>query len=208
MVRDGLLFEHSRAEQIMGMSAPVQHWTADRVRALIDESRPWPRYEFVDGALLVTPAPRPVHQAAVGELHRRLADFIDRVQLAAAVFVSPADLELVSDTIVQPDVFVAPLGPRETLPDWTLVHSLLLTIEIVSPSSAHHDRTAKRRFFTQVADVREYWVVDLEARLIERWMHGEDQSTMHNDRIDWTPLGAGETLTIQLPELFKRVWRE
>jgi hypothetical protein len=39
------------------MFAPAQPWTAHRVRALIDESRPWPRYELIDGELLVTPAP-------------------------------------------------------------------------------------------------------------------------------------------------------
>ena len=49
----------SHREQIVSMPALRRHrWTADEVRRLIDE-RPGmsPRYELVDGELLVTPAP-------------------------------------------------------------------------------------------------------------------------------------------------------
>ena len=51
----------------MGMPAPL-YYTADMVRDLIDENRPWPRYELVYGDLLVSPAPRPLHQLIVGHL--------------------------------------------------------------------------------------------------------------------------------------------
>ena len=51
----------------MGMAAPLYH-TAEMVRALIDETRHWPRYETVYGELLVTPAPRLWHQEVVARL--------------------------------------------------------------------------------------------------------------------------------------------
>jgi Uma2 family endonuclease len=190
------------------MFAPAQPWTAHRVRALIDESRPWPRYELIDGELLVTPAPRLVHQAAVGELFRALANFADRERLPVSVFTSPADLELVPNTIVQPDVFVVPVAPDSPLPDWTHIHALTLAVEVISPSSARHDRTTKRRFFTQRADVAEYWLVDLEARVVERWLHGDARPTVHDDVVEWKPSTVREPLAIHLPAFFKRVWRD
>jgi hypothetical protein len=50
------------------MPASARRWTAADVRELTDESRPWPRYEVIDGELLVTPSPRPLHQFAANEL--------------------------------------------------------------------------------------------------------------------------------------------
>lgn len=96
-----------RAEHTMGMPAYCRRWTTAEVRELSDESRHWPRYERIDGELLVTPAPRPVHQIAVGTLFRIIADYVDgeRVGLTLA---SPADLELEAGSVTQPDIFVVP----------------------------------------------------------------------------------------------------
>src|SRR5437899_8577511 len=48
------------------------------------------------------------------------------------------------------------------------VTTLLLAIEVLSPSSRTRDRVIKRRFLQRVA-VPEYWVVDRTHRLVERW---------------------------------------
>ena len=42
------------AEHSMVMPAIRRRWSVADVRALTDESRPWPRYELIDGELLVT----------------------------------------------------------------------------------------------------------------------------------------------------------
>src|SRR5687767_3144569 len=92
----------------MGMPALSKHrWTAADVRALMDTSRHWPRYELLDGELRVTNAPTLAHQWAVTELVRRLGDYCDREGIGMAL-VSPADIELVPESIMQPDVFVVP----------------------------------------------------------------------------------------------------
>ena len=57
------------AEQIMGMPAVDRRWTAREVRALIEKNPlHTPRYELVDGELLVTPSPGFPHQRAVTRL--------------------------------------------------------------------------------------------------------------------------------------------
>ncbi|GAB1344625.1 hypothetical protein [Gemmatimonas sp.] len=47
----------------------------------------------------------------------------------------------------------------------------------------------------------EYWIVELEARLVERWMPGADRPFIHTVSIAWTPDGA-EALERSLPPLF------
>src|SRR6185503_19102091 len=92
----------------MGMPAIRRRWTTDDVRALMDESRAWPRYELIGGELLVTPAPGFIHQIAVTALLGVLTPYVRREDIGVAL-PSPADLELRLGEITQPDVFVVPL---------------------------------------------------------------------------------------------------
>lgn len=178
------------------------------MRDLIQEDRAWPRYELIDGELLVTPTPAKAHQRAVGQLILTLAVYIQSAGFPYEVFASPADLELERGTIVQPDVFVAPLPKGGEADEWASVRRLLLAVEILSPSTARYDRTVKRRFFVERVDVAEYWIVDLDARVVERWRHGETQARVDDERIEWQPAAAPEPLVIDLPLLFARIRRD
>lgn len=196
----------------MGMPAIHRHWTTADVRALMDESRPWPRYELVGGQLLVTPAPGVIHQVAVLELARIIADYVDREQLGITL-TSPADIELVPGTITQPDIFVVPerlLPDAEVSPAWPDITALLLSVEIISPSSARSDRVEKRDSYLD-AGVPEYWIVDLEARIIERWTPNRPTPRLELARLEWLPEGAESPLVLDVRELMALIysrWRK
>ena len=186
----------------MSMPVPQRRWTAEEVRVLMDETRPAPRYELIDGELLVTPAPGPKHQMAAALLWRKLQDYLQPRRLGTA-YVSPADIELAPGTIVQPDVFVVPPG-QAPLERWSEVHYLLLAAEILSPSSARHDRVSKPRFF-RAQHVPEYWLVDLDARVIERADPDRDPMIVVDDRLEWLPEGAREPFVMSVPEYFASI---
>lgn len=190
----------------MVMPAIRRRWTAADVRALTSEERAWPRYELIDGELLVTPAPRNSHQLAVGEVHALLHAYLERVPVGIAA-TSPWDLELKPDTIVQPDVFVIPAdtpNARE-IRAWTDATSLLLAVEVLSPSSLRTDRITKRDFYL-ANGVEEYWIIDLDARVFERWRASSETPQILRDRIIWSPAGR-DPLTIDLPDWFARIDR-
>jgi Uma2 family endonuclease len=175
-----------------------RYWTADDVRALPDDGN---RYECIDGALLVTPAPRWVHQRAVQELALRLHAFV-RAHTLGHLFFTDADLELEPRTLVQPDVFVARVhGHAEPPYDWPDVASLLLAIEVLSPSTKHRDRTVKREFYQRVG-VGEYWVVDVDARRVERWRAADTEPEILTEELRWAPNGASAPLVLNLREYF------
>jgi Uma2 family endonuclease len=201
------LFPFRRAEQIMGMPASSKrHWTPSEVRALMDDSRPWPRYELIAGELVVTPAPGFRHQLVVLELARILADYCDREHVGVVV-TSPSDLELVAGTITQPDIFVVPfdvLPDDEDLSTWSVVTSLHLAVEVISPSSARTDRVDKRELYLE-ARVTEYWVVDVDARMIERWLKDRETPTVAREELTWHPDDAANALRIDLPAFFTTV---
>ena len=183
----------------MGMPQTEQRWTADNVRALPDDGN---RYECVDGELLVTPAPRFAHQRAVRDLARRLHSYLDKHSFGEMLF-SPADIEFDPHTLVQPDIFVFPIETGRRIESWRDIGHLLLAVEVLSPSSARADRMVKRRAY-QRSGVPEYWVVDLDARLVERWRPGDERPEVLSETLEWTPLPA-VSARLDLPTLFARV---
>src|SRR5205823_7964963 len=75
------LLSKRRADQIMGMPAfndrMARRWAAREVRQLIAESPlATPRYELVDGELLVTPSPNWPHQRAIAIRVRELGQYL------------------------------------------------------------------------------------------------------------------------------------
>lgn len=186
----------------MGMAASHFH-TADMVRALIDETRHWPRYETVHGELLVTSAPRPWHQEVVFRLARALIGYVEREAPDAHVFLSPADISWGPDTLVQPDVFVVPLAAARTL-DWAHMRTLLLAAEVLSPSSVRADRFTKRRLY-QEQGIPLYWAIDADERMAEVWTPDDRFPRPERDALVWTPPGATAPFSLALEALLAAV---
>ena len=199
IVADAALHSFSRAEHIMGMPASQRRWTPDEVRALMDETRPAPRYELIDGELLVTPSPGSPHQAVVGVLYAILRAYVDTHGLGR-VFLSPADLELRPGQITQPDVFVVPPGVRPGR-RWRGVRALTLAVEVLSEGSRRHDRLTKRHHYQDVA-VAEYWIVDIDGGVVERWRPTDDRPQINAGVISWQPDGHLPELVIDLARLW------
>jgi Uma2 family endonuclease len=182
----------------MGMAAPT-YYTADMVRALPDDGK---RYETVHGELLVTPAPRLLHQEVVMRLAVALRAYTARSGVGH-VLASPADISWGPDTLVQPDVFVVPLEEARTM-DWTRLKNLLLAIEVLSPSSSRADRFIKRRLYQEVG-VSLYWIVDADAATIETWSPEIAFPRVERERVSWQPAGAAEPFSLALADLFRPI---
>jgi Uma2 family endonuclease len=187
----------------MPQTHPVQgEWTVEEMWRLPDDGN---RYEVIDGVLYVTPSPTDEHQDAVGVLFARLRQYLSPYAVAW-VRVAPADVRFGSKRGVQPDVYVAPLVNGRRPHGWQEITHLLLAVEVLSPSTAATDRGVKRRFYQQHAD--EYWIVDLDARLIERWRPGDERPEILDGTLAWQPAGADAPLTVDLPAFFREVWAE
>lgn len=203
MMRRAELHYSIYASHIMGMPAvQKRRWSAADVRALMDDARAWPRYELLDGELLVTNAPSVAHQIAVAELLTRLGSFCEMHQVGL-VLASPADLELRPESITQPDLFVV---PTELIPDaeplrWSDVTALRLAVEVLSPSTMRADRVQKRDFYMS-ARVEEYWIVDLDGRLFERWTPASTRPEILRDELRWQAEGCAAAFQLEIPAFF------
>lgn len=189
----------------MGMPAEARrHWTAHEVAEMQQEDCAFPRFELVDGDLLVTPSPFGPHQGVVGELYFLIANYLRRND-GLKVWLSPADIRLEPETIVQPDIFVAPRVDMRA-EGWRAIKSLVLAIEVLSEGSLKHDRSIKRRFY-QGLGVSQYWIVDVDHRCVECWRPRDKTATVHADRLEWLPPGATSPLIIAVPAMFAEALR-
>jgi Uma2 family endonuclease len=190
----------------MTMPAVKRRWTAREVRQLI-EANPLqtPRYELVDGELLATPSPNWPHQVAVALLLNSLLDYLGHNPVGRAL-TSPFDVELEPELLVQPDVLVVPQHEARRLLTEMPARELLVAAEVLSPSSGRHDRVTKRKPYQR--HVPEYWIVDLDARLVERWTSPDERPEVLTQRLTWHPIGASESFGLDLHRYFVEIFDE
>ena len=196
------------AEHIMAMPAlDSRRWTAAEVRQLTaDNPMLTPRYELVDGELLVTPSPGAPHQRTVAALYRALYAFL-QVTRMGEVYFSPSDVELEPEFVTQPDLFVLSRAEsarvrKEGFP----VYGVLLAVEVVSPSSGRHDRVRKRPGYQKHAT--EYWIVDPDARLFERWRGADERPEISATLFSWQPADDVPAFVLDLDVFFNDVFSD
>jgi Uma2 family endonuclease len=144
--------------------------------------------ELWDGQLVMSPAPSFFHQEVVDRFHDRLKAWV-RAHRLGKTAVAPLDMVLTPRRAVQPDVvFVA--NERLDIIGERLEGAADLVVEVISPGTRHRDRLEKRDLYEQHG-VREYWLVDPEARtvdvlflergtyqLVGRWVEGQAASRL------------------------------
>jgi Uma2 family endonuclease len=111
------------------------------------------RYELIDGMLIVSPAPSWPHQEMGATAYVVLRAACPREY---RVMIAPFALQMANDSEVQPDVLVTrytDLTPK------ILPVAPLLAVEVLSHSTALHDRNTKKAYYARIG-VPAYWLLD------------------------------------------------
>lgn len=138
-------------------------WTYEDYKRLPDDA--W-RYEVIEGALFMSPAPRPKHQEVGFNLKLALGGFVKAKGLGK-VLDAPIDVRLgeLADP-VQPDILFIRHDRLDIIKDGWIEGAPDLIVEILSPGNWLDDRRTKYRVYA-TAGVSEYWIVDPDRRQIE-----------------------------------------
>jgi Uma2 family endonuclease len=165
------------------MAMPAINPLVTTIEALLGLPGDGLRHELLEGEHVVTPAPAYRHQDVLMRLVFCLADGL-RGREDLKLLASPADITLGPRTLVQPDLFVIRIDPAKPPASWREIGVPVLAIEVLSPGTASRDRGKKRRIYQQ-AGVAEYWIVDTDAELIERWRPGDTRPEILSEWLDW-----------------------
>jgi Uma2 family endonuclease len=148
---------------------------------------------LIDGELVVTPSPIPIHQIICSNIVYALERIV-REQRLGRVLAAPVDIRFTPDNVLIPDIiFIARdrlhvVGPKtvDAPPD--------LVVEILSPGTRQRDLTVKRDLYMQFG-VREYWVVDPAARTFTVY------ERVGNGYRSVPPMKGGAIQSVVLPSL-------
>ena len=132
------------------------------------------RIELLDGAPVMMASPSRVHQEISMEISRQLANFLEgkkcrvyAAPFAVRLFEKEKDAPEDVDTVVEPDISV--VCDTNKLDEHGCKGAPDMIVEILSPSTARHDRLIKLGEY-QRAGVREYWIVSPDEKTVQTYL--------------------------------------
>ena len=162
------------------------------------------KYEVLDGELIMSPSPSPVHQNILLNLATILKLFVEQNDLGK-IFIAPCDVVLSEYDVVQPDIIFIAKQNEHIIGESHIHGSPDLIVEIFSPHSVKFDCDIKRKIYSRHC-IQEYWMVDPTAQKVQvlRLQQGSLRLTMElssNDTLN-SPFFPG--LNIKLQDIFSK----
>ena len=157
-------------------------------------------YQLINGSLVMSPAPALQHQRIVAYLYRSLYACIG---YGGEVLFSPIDVKLSDTDVLQPDLVFVAQERLNIIGEQVIDGAPDLVMEVLSPSTAHHDLTTKKRLY-EMHGVHEYWVVDPKSRTVEIHTRTDTGFIQHQRRVDSGTATSAlvEGLAVELDTLF------
>jgi Uma2 family endonuclease len=122
------------------------------------------RYELIEGEIVEMPAPLLIHQ----RISMFITVFLNTLK-RGIIYYAPVDVLLSNTVVVQPDIlWISPENSTIQVRE-RIVGAPDLIIEILSISTMKNDRVKKFHLYERHG-VKEYWIVDPEALLLEHWV--------------------------------------
>lgn len=144
-------------------------FTYEEYRALPETG---PRYQLVDGDLLMSPAPTFWHQELIARLFWEVRGFVEQHRLGKAL-CAPLDVILSDEDVFQPDIVFVSVKRKSAIVPEGIRGTPDLCVEVLSPSSRDLDLKTKRRLYARYG-LPELWIVDPDANTLQVFRLQED----------------------------------
>lgn len=167
------------------------------------------RYEIIHGEVIKMTLPPTIHQKVRMDIAMPIANFLhDKsseiffVPFAARLFEQQDDTPDKVNTVVEPDIMI--ICDPTRLDDYGCKGAPDMVIEILSPSTMHHDRIVKFELYRR-AGVREYWIVDPQNQSVEVYLRDENNDLSPHEvytRGDTAKVTVLDGCTVELAKVF------
>ena len=181
----------------MSVSGATPEWTYSEYARLPDDGN---RYEVIDGAVCMTPAPGPPHQRVAQKLFFILVQYVEQERLGEMLW--DVDLLFQKGQFLRPDMLFVPRAAADGVSDRGMEVTPGLVVEVLSPHSNRIDRVLKPPRYRDFG-VPEYWLVDPKARVIERYgLAAHAGPEICGDTLTWQPSVSVPPLRFDVQRIF------
>jgi Uma2 family endonuclease len=156
--------------------------------------------ELIQGRLVVSPSPNVLHQTIIALLLEEL--MAAAKSTGSKAIVSPMDVTLSDDTILQPDLLYISKARRAIIKE-RVEGAPDLVIEIIS-GSARRDRVVKLDLYARHG-VGEYWIVDPDSQQIDFLINENGRFVLQSPVNDRYQSPRHPEVEIQLAEFWGEV---
>jgi Uma2 family endonuclease len=124
-----------------------------------------PRYELIEGELLMAPAPTRYHQEISFNLTLILGNHVRKKRIGK-IYTAPFDVIFDEHNVLQPDIIFFSNARSSALTKAGASGAPDLAIEIISAGAEKRDREQKRKIFARTG-VEELWLILPDRRRVE-----------------------------------------
>ena len=152
----------------------------------LDDDR---RVELINGVFYDMATPSVEHQLIVTQIWNAFYNYIQKNKGKCIPIVAPFDVQVKGDNynIVEPDVMI--ICDKNKIQGNKVFGKPDLVVEVVSKTSAAHDRIRKLNIYFE-AGVREYWIVDpIQNEIIVYEFTGEEYTKKEYSISSTVPVG-------------------
>ncbi len=130
-------------------------------------------YELHNGQIIHMPTPIPQHQILTGNLFAELLFFTKRNKLGRPI-IAPMDTIFTPNDVLQPDILYLSNDRLHLIGNKKIEGAPDLVVEVLSPSN-HSKEMGYKKFIYELTNVREYWVVNLEKKILTQYENVEGE---------------------------------
>jgi Uma2 family endonuclease len=151
-----------------------QQVTYDVYAAMPDDGQ---RYEIFDGVLeMMSPGTWTNHQTVSGEL---VFILMQSCRSDYLIYHAPFDVIMNQQNVLQPDIMMVHRSRQHIVTSRGIEGPPDLVVEIISPGSRKRDRMKKMSIYAKHS-VPEYWIVDSDARTLEKYRLAGEKYELHD----------------------------
>ncbi len=152
----------------MALTQPIL-LTVEDYRAMPETG---PRYQLIEGELIMSPAPNRYHQDISRNLEFLLLKYLEKHPIGK-IYHAPFDVYLTQYNVFQPDILFVSKARVSILTEAGAEGAPNLVIEILCPRTAVLDKESKRKVYAREG-VKELWILDPATKTVALFRLQED----------------------------------
>ena len=166
--------------------------TVEEYLAWSDSQSERQRTELINGQIVTMPAERLAHTSVKASAFLTLRQAIAAAGLPCTALPDGPGVRIDDHTVYEPDALVFCGGAPP--PTSMLIPNPVILVEVLSPTTSHHDTSAKLIGYFKLPSVAHYLVIDPEARTVTHHGRGQMPNLLSRGPLRLDPPGIDLTV--------------